>query len=407
MQHRSTAPSGDDWLGEPPTISDDMAASELFADVVVVGCGIAGVAAVRSAAEEGATVVAIEKAAGPQCRSSQFALMGGKLQERWGRTDVDPDLVIDHEMDEGSYFPKRAIWSKWAREGADVFDWYVEALEGIMIGDTHIDDVPDDTTAVLPMYHPQPEGYDWRTETHPCFPLSAWIIPAEQPGLDANMQKAVDTGNVTALWGHFAEKLVMEGGRCTGVYARDAETGGYVKVNAAKGVVLATGDYGSNAAMVAHFCPDVAANGIFCLWPNFDVEGNPTNTGDGLKLGVWAGALVQQHHAPMIHHMGGGNGVLMGTLGISPYLRLDLNGKRFMNEDCPGQQTENQIEHLKGKKCYMFWDADRNVIGGLYVAGNVQGDRFAVQYPIALKGASHSMTLYYGYVAGKNAVAEV
>ncbi len=221
------------------------------------------------------------------------------------------------------------------------------------------------------------------------------------------MQKAVDTDNVTALWGHFAEKLVMEGGRCTGVYARDAETGGYVKVNAAKGVVLATGDYGSNAAMVAHFCPDVAANGIFCLWPNFDVEGNPTNTGDGLKLGVWAGALVQQHHAPTIHHMGGGNGVLMGTLSISPYLRLDLNGKRFMNEDCPGQQTENQIEHLKGKKCYMFWDADRNVIGGLYVAGNVQGDRFAVQYPIALKGASHSMALYYGYVAGKNAVAEV
>lgn len=52
-------------------------------------------------------------------------------------------------------------------------------------------------------------------------------------------------------------------------------------------------------------------------------------------------------------------------------------------------------------------DTDRVVIPGLYAAGNIQGNHYAVQYPIALKGASHSMALYYGYVAGKNAVAGV
>ena len=56
--------------------------------------------------------------------------------------------------------------------------------------------------------------------------------------------------------------------------------------------------------------------------------------------------------------------------------------------------------------CHTF-DADRNVIPGLYVAGNIQGNRFATEYPIGLKGVSHSMAMYYGYVAGKNAMQEV
>ena len=58
------------------------------------------------------------------------------------------------------------------------------------------------------------------------------------------------------------------------------------------------------------------------------------------------------------------------------------------------------------ENCHTF-DADRNVIPGLYVAGNVQGNRFATEYPIGLKGVSHSMVMYYGYVAGKNAMQSI
>lgn len=56
--------------------------------------------------------------------------------------------------------------------------------------------------------------------------------------------------------------------------------------------------------------------------------------------------------------------------------------------------------------CHTY-DEDRNQIPGLYVAGNVQGNRCATEYPITLKGVSHSMAMYYGYVAGKNAVQGV
>ena len=46
----------------------------------------------------------------------------------------------------------------------------------------------------------------------------------------------------------------------------------------------------------------------------------------------------------------------------------------------------------------------RPLIPGLYVAGNMQGGRFGLQYPIGLKGVSHAMAMYYGKVAGENVV---
>ena len=50
---------------------------------------------------------------------------------------------------------------------------------------------------------------------------------------------------------------------------------------------------------------------------------------------------------------------------------------------------------------------ERDIIPGLYVSGNAQGDRFAVKYPFKLSGTSHSMAMYYGKVAGENAAKGV
>ena len=71
------------------------------------------------------------------------------------------------------------------------------------------------------------------------------------------MQKAIDTGNVQTFYGCFVEKLIMDNGRCVGLYARDAATGEYIKCNASKGVILSTGDYSQNTKMLKHFCPEV------------------------------------------------------------------------------------------------------------------------------------------------------
>ena len=544
--------SDEDWLGTEPEIDESKVAKTVDMDVAVVGCGIAGVAACRSVAEDGGLVAAFEKADGPQCRSGEYAVINGKVQAKWGRdtwTREQIDDIIDSHMVESTYRCKRSIMSKWAHNIGDAFDWWVEANPDLYYAETTRSAIPDESAEnfIIPIFYPLPEHYDWKQERFPCYPTSVEFKPDQHVTVEANMQKAIDTGNVQTFYGCFVEKLIMENGRCVGLYARDAATGEYIKCNASKGVILSTGDYSQNTKMLKHFCPEVIENNIQCLFTNVDVEGNFTNQGDGIQLGMWAGAQVQQSHAPMIHHMGGGADLAgVGVMGNAGFLNLDLNGKRFMNEDLPGQQLENQIELQKNREswqifdsnwpeqlpympaahggaCYYedyasedegpknnttyrnykspyqleaavadgralkadtleelvakiypddtaaqqtaldsirrynelakagydedfhkpasrMWavengpfyadkfttalllvcigglesdedchtfDADRNVIPGLYVAGNIQGNRFATEYPIGLKGVSHSMAMYYGYVAGKNALKDI
>lgn len=62
--------SDEDWLGTEPEIDESKVAKTVDVDVAVVGCGIAGVAACRSVAEDGGLVAAFEKADGPSAAAA-------------------------------------------------------------------------------------------------------------------------------------------------------------------------------------------------------------------------------------------------------------------------------------------------------------------------------------------------
>lgn len=88
MENRSVY-EGEAWLGNPPEIREAEIRQTLEADVVIVGAGLAGVAAARAAAEMGSTVLLLEKCPTPQARSGDFAVMDSKVTDTWGRRDVD------------------------------------------------------------------------------------------------------------------------------------------------------------------------------------------------------------------------------------------------------------------------------------------------------------------------------
>ena len=537
-----------DWLGDEPQIDEaDIASTEDY-DVVIVGAGISGIVAARAAAEEGAKVAIIEKSSSFNCRSGEFALLNGTLNQRWGRENiVDVDTVVNRLTRECTYRNKRSIIKKWAEHAHEVFDWYLAAYPDLTVCDTTREVVTQeqyDKGILVPLAWPQPEHYDYREEEFPTFPTSMEFRSSrpDQQGfmVEAQLNDAIANGAQT-YYGCFATKLVKDDeGRVTGVIARDANNdNAYFQLNAAKGVILATGDNGADDAIMKHFCPEILEKGIMRMGPmmGVDVEGNAISTGDGLRLGAWAGAKVQDYHAPMTHHMGSG-------MGVTPFLQINEHGERFMNESIPGQQLENQIElqpnhtsfqiydsawpeqipympanhgglcyiipededesnpnyndrqytkasakaeayaytadtieelleamgfegeYLETAKasierynelakagadddfgkpaqrmfalenppfyackwgttsmlvcvgglesdenCHTFTAGDsltsptRDIIPGLYVCGNVQGSRYAVEYPICLRGISHSLCVYYGYIAGKNCVA--
>ena len=240
----------------------------------------------------GATITtnAVKKAAASCIEQAMGVHTAGG--DTWTREQIDD--IIDSHMVESTYRCKRSIMSKWAHNIGDAFDWWVEANPDLYYAETTRSAIPDESADnfIIPIFYPLPEYYDWKQERFPCYPTSVEFKPDQHVTVEANMQKAIDTGNVQTFYGCFVEKLIMEDGRCVGLYARDAATGEYIKCNASKGVILSTGDYSQNTKMLKHFCPEVIENNIQCLFTNVDVEGNFTNQGDGIQLGMWAGAQV-------------------------------------------------------------------------------------------------------------------
>lgn len=286
-----------DWLGKEPEISDADVEAEEECDVVVIGLGNAGVMAYRSAAEAGANTIAIEKAESYNATGGAFALIGGMREERWHAADIDKEEIINRHMQECGYYVKRAIIRRYVYEVGDVFNWIIEPLTDLYIAETSRDDIPDGKeNNLIPDSYPLPDWYDYRAETCSTFPTSVGF-GSFQIAHGEQIAAAEATGNAKAYYGHFAEKLIKEGDTVTGVFVRNAETGKYKKI-AAKSVILATGDYSSDKSMLEAFAPETLANDVPAMWIHRDVEGNNTNTGDGHRMGTWAGARMQQHHAP-------------------------------------------------------------------------------------------------------------
>ncbi|MFR2587825.1 FAD-binding protein [Adlercreutzia equolifaciens] len=528
------------WLGEAPAISDDQVEEELTADVVVVGLGAAGVPAARAAAEAGAKVVCLESSSHLNSVASDMAIFGGQTQAQWGRGDgfLDKKMVVNMHMEECSHHVSQSIISRYYDESGAALDWFVGASKNLYMAPESYAEIPTDAQAnyMFPYMYPVPETYDYTKEDLPCYPTSVGFSSLATVMAD-NLQAAVDAGAEVRYSTKGVELILNDEGAVAGIYAQAAGSDGYIKITAPS-VILATGDYLGNEDMMKFYAPECVENGINILSIDLDDEGNYTNVGEGHKMGAWAGAAIEQWHAPMIHHMGGGAGADgRGVIGNNGYLWLNLRGKRFMNEDLPGQQLENQVELQPQRKAYQFFDAswpeqlayfpaahgvaciyrdeplpeytasglrinvrtpadidaaveegrclkadtidellgmiegmdvetakasierynelaragedtdffkspqrlfalengpfyaaecgcaltlgnlgglesdedchvyntDRELIPGLYAAGATQGGRFAVQYPISLKGLSCGMCMVYGKIAGENA----
>ena len=530
------------WLGEAPAISDDQVEEELTADVVVVGLGAAGVPAARAAAEAGAKVVCLESSSHLNSVASDMAIFGGQTQAQWGRGDgfLHKKMVVNMHMEECSHHVSQSIISRYYDESGAALDWFVGASKNLYMAPESYAEIPTDAQAnyMFPYMYPVPETYDYTKEDLPCYPTSVGFSSLATVMAD-NLQAAVDAGAEVRYSTKGVELILNDEGAVAGIYAQAAGSDSYLKITA-QSVILATGDYLGNEDMMKFYAPECVENGINILSIDLDDEGNYTNVGEGHKMGVWAGAAIEQWHAPMIHHMGGGAGADgRGVIGNNGYLWLNLRGKRFMNEDLPGQQLENQVELQPQRKAYQFFDAswpeqlayfpaahgvaciyrdeplpeytasglrinvrtpadidaaveegrclkadtidellgmiegmdvetakasierynelaragedtdffkspqrlfalengpfyaaecgcaltlgnlgglesdedchvyntDRELIPGLYAAGATQGGRFAVQYPISLKGLSCGMCMVYGKIAGENAAA--
>lgn len=129
-----------------------------------------------------------------------------------------------------------------------------------------------------------------------------------------------------AYFGFSGCYLVKEDGRVTGLVAKEILTGEYHLFTAEKGVILAAGGFGANKEMMHDLVHDMVD--LYREGDGSTIGGMGRN-GSGIKMGVWAGGIVEAGTLPV---MGGNFNAHRGINGTFGTLWLDPKGKRYSNE---------------------------------------------------------------------------
>ncbi|MCQ2537143.1 MAG: FAD-dependent oxidoreductase [Lachnospiraceae bacterium] len=322
-------------------------AKEITVDVVVAGAGAAGVVAAVYAAEHGAKVAVLQKeafadsqgncasaiitkksATHPTVETNELGKKSWKnmciATNAWRSNPALIDAYIENSQDALEYLcqwggvPNGQLNDESDKiEGLKVYQSSDAVFTGVRLDGTQSYDFGDGKCQIFaPWFGPKPNNFGT---------LCQGII-----------KQAVDKFGADKLDMHYSTpivQLLQENGKIVGCVGKDAD-GKYIKFNAKK-VILATGAYENNPTMVRRFCPDSEA---------FDKKVYH-RTGDGNILAIAAGGVMEgPAHSTVMHDFDA------GLMWDNPYLSLNMDGKRFVNETVEMAYISKQLRWQPGFK---------------------------------------------------------
>jgi fumarate reductase flavoprotein subunit len=268
-------------------------------DIVIVGAGAAGFAAALTAADQGAEVLLLEKAAEPGGSSricgGLLAFAGTDIQHR-NRIGDSNDLLYRDLMVVGQNASNPAIVRAYVDGQLDTYHWLV--AKGVIFG-------------------PKPDASSGQS-----VPRCHVVDPDALIQTLARHAKA--NPHISIATNAQAKRLIRTDGRVSAV--RVFQDNEEFDVAARRGVIVTTGGFTRNASLVATFAPKQAKS-----W----VSGGEANTGDGLLMAWQLGAGI------------GDVAYIQGTFGKHPTnhsnrhsllavykgaIAVNLQAKRFVDE---------------------------------------------------------------------------
>lgn len=272
---------------------------EVDYDIVVVGAGTAGVPAALSAFEAGCKVACLQKQA--------FAVAQGGNASGFYLEESDPGAI--------PRFLQAFNMDCNGRAGLDLVKMYIETSGETL--DWIIDRVGKGGMEPASS-HPQNFVYEDGKYTLYNTEINYGPKPLDVGDAMRALAGYAEEQGVEFYYSCPGVQLVKEDGRVCAVIGHDLDSDKYIRFNAKKAVILATGDYQNNSFMVKRFCPDVK---------DFDKK-QSQKTGDGHLMGMLMGAQVENvGHTHMMHDFDA------GPMGSLPFLAVNDNGERFMNEE--------------------------------------------------------------------------
>lgn len=300
-------------------------------DVIVVGSGGAGLSAAIAAREAGASVMLMEADTilGGATRFSTGVVYaaGTSVQREVGIRD-DANAMYNYLMVLNQYAVRPAMMRYYADNCAIALEWLKEigvTFPANMLIDSCLSGVR-------------------RGHTPGGFALEI---------VENLINRAGVVGVETAL-GTRVDGLILENDEVRGVRADGFEL-------RAGSVIIATGGFGNNPAMIARFLPSLAYHGDRVWAVHRDA---PFILGDGITLGEGVGAAITgQDHALMLPSTG------FATRNIEAFLppwviAVNREGRRFMAEWNSYCVAGNLINEQTDRRCWAIFDhkalADNN-----------------------------------------------
>lgn len=306
-------------------------------DVLVIGCGLTGSVAALSASDDGTTkVMCIEKMDVGRGIFEGMGVTGGKKMDEAGNV-IDKAEMMDRMRHAAYYRVPIDPIKLWGERSPEAADWLQEKFDE---GEGQIETFfkagsPNAHNFDVPQTEISFRSPQWsETTTKNAGGMGIYIVK----DLANTLSKRA---NADLRYNTPAVQLVRsDEGRVTGCIAKDAD--GYFRINASKGVILATGGFDNNPAMLKAWCraEDIA----HCAsWV-------PTlgTTGDGQLMGLAVGGQMDPLPAAIMNFdFGSPESFYSSNLGItslvSSGIMVNEQGRRFASEGLPFQARSNAI----------------------------------------------------------------
>ena len=338
-------------------------------DVVVAGFGGAGAAAAWEALNAGSTVTILEK----QSKAGGSTNICGGLIYMGGGTPTQIAAGFDETSD--NYYQylvaatgpgvSEAHCRVMADESLDLYHWLVDTL-GVVFQPGYNPPWPEEENYDAGLACTGDEfNLDYAGYCE-AVPHSHWVEGLTDDlegtltgakngsGFFAPIQKAVENLSPEILYKTPAERLIVhpETGRVVGVQAE--KEGRPYNVKANKGVVLCTGGFAFNDAMVEQYVPYAAGSVVI---------GTEGDTGDGIRMGQGVGADTR-HMNFAYGQLSNGAWIARDSVVGGPLLfsaLVNKRGVRFIAEDhyagsYYAQVARNPYYFRDYETCYMVFD---------------------------------------------------
>lgn len=337
------------WYGSAADESSFKISREIETDVLICGCGHAGMTAALVASGQGMKTLVIEKTSTYGIFRTFPGAVNCQIQKDAGVV-IDGKELSNEIVRYASGRCNQGIINLWIDESAEWFDWLQKLVEPEGVTFSVESDVGDG-------YHGVYKA--WPTSLVEHIPEDKADHSAATPSMGPVLVDIAKRNGTEFMYNTSLVQFSRSGSKVTGVIAQDND-GNYIKITAKKGTLLCTGGYEGSADLMKTLNP-AASSTVTCA------QYMMQNTGDGLKAGMWAGGVKDDIATAMLFDRGGiapgseAGFPVQGSLfwmGSQPFLKVDLNGKRIGNEDVPYDSMISSASQRKGNLWCSIWDAN-------------------------------------------------